>query len=179
MKTGDIFFQAFPKWYWYATMIDDLQPSDWTHCGIIYWADKWYKFFLGPWWVVESFPFVGTWTIPLWLAWVRLFFMKFSIRELKNRPSPTLFINAALAKIGKSYDYGFRWQDGTEYCSELIYDAYAEATGMPVCNPIQVGQFDAKALIKWHDKIASLQSGNVYNPNQLIITPLQIFNETK
>ncbi|MDR2971306.1 MAG: hypothetical protein LBU83_05175 [Bacteroidales bacterium] len=40
-------------------------------------------------------------------------------------------LGRAYSHLGKGYDYGFDFENDLYYCSELVYDAYAHATGNP------------------------------------------------
>jgi len=41
-------------------------------------------------------------------------------------------INRACSHLGKGYDYAFDLENDLYYCSELVYDAYAHATGKSI-----------------------------------------------
>jgi len=40
-------------------------------------------------------------------------------------------LNRACSHLGKEYDYAFDFENDLYYCSELVYDAYAHASGDP------------------------------------------------
>jgi hypothetical protein len=40
-------------------------------------------------------------------------------------------LNRAFSHLGKEYDYAFDFENDLYYCSELVYDAYAHASGDP------------------------------------------------
>lgn len=51
-------------------------------------------------------------------------------------------VAAARRHLGKSYDFLFRWDDQQIYCSELVYDAFREATGREIGTPAPLGTLD-------------------------------------
>lgn len=174
MKTGDIFVQQLPHITVIPGAIESIQGSPWTHCGIIYQETGWRKW-LGSWWVIEAFPVAGVWEIPYWVARWRFLWGKFELRSLPIIGKEVSFVNSAQVLLGKKYNLAFRWGNDAVYCSELIYEAFASATGTPMCH------LDILSTLKykpWLKDLAILQNSATVDLTQLVITVKDIYENS-
>jgi hypothetical protein len=69
-------------------------------------------------------------------------------------------LNRACSHLGKGYDYAFDLENDLYYCSELVYDAYAHATGDPHFFETQPMTFKKEGIAEflpyWHNYFEKL-----------------------
>ena len=58
------------------------------------------------------------------------------------------FVHSAQVLLGKKYNLAFRWGNDAVYCSELIYEAFAASTGMPMCHLDTLSSLNYKPWFK-------------------------------
>lgn len=134
LQEGDIIFQTSLSGQSRAIQI--ATGSRYSHCGILFQADT------GSWYVVEAVQPVKRTPLAQWAAHGKD--GRFTVKRLGT--GLTVEQRAALRKaagqyIGKDYDPYFGWGDDRIYCSELVWKAYQQATGMEVGTPQALGRF--------------------------------------
>lgn len=180
MKEGLLYFQRVPNWIpffgKFVRMIESVQGFQINHCGVVFEQKVPLKRWLGKWWAIESFPVVGVWEIPLWLIKARFFWQKIQFRFLPEfvEDPRRLYIECAVHE-GKKYDYGFRWSKDRIYCSEMVYDAYASATGNPLCHVENLKDLNYQPHVT---EIKELQAGKELDLTQLVVTVKDIYENS-
>lgn len=134
---GDIIFQTSQSGQSYAIQL--ATHSIYSHCGLLFKdEDKWY--------VYEAIQPVVKTPLNEWIA--RGDSGIYVVKRLKDADS--LLDKTALAKmrksvngnLGKDYDLWFGWSDDRIYCSELVWKAYHDATGLEVGQLKKLGDYD-------------------------------------
>lgn len=130
VQHGDFIFQHLPGDM--TAMIADITQSQYSHCGII--VKKPAGFFvlqaIGP--VLET---------PL-NQWINSGVGKrFTIVRLKKKFQSDIpaIISQGYKFVGKPYDIQYQWDDQKIYCSELIYKAVFNATGLRLAEFVRLG----------------------------------------
>ena len=103
----------------------------------------------------------------------------FTLKRLKSnldRRKRLSLVRRAKKFLGRRYDRQFRWSDGKQYCSELVYKTYKNALG------IELGRLDTiGSLYSSWNPITRFYVSRVYkrsrpNPKEPIITPQAIYD---
>lgn len=136
-KDGDIIFQTSQSGQ--SLAIQYATHSKYTHCGILF-RDK------GTWYVQEAVQPVSSTPFYDWIA--RGDSNYYVVRRLINADS--ILTDSVIAKMrvscmrrmGKNYDLYFGWNDSLIYCSELVWKAYNESTGLEVGHTRPMKEFD-------------------------------------
>ncbi len=147
LKEGDIVFQSNKGGQGLAIQMATKSPL--THCGVLFKEN-------GEWIVYEAVQPVRK--TPL---------KEFAINGddgsyvVKRMNDENVLNDEALknmkayleSNLGKNYDAKFQWSDDRIYCSELVWKAYFEATGLEVGKLSTAGDYDldnpaARALIQ-------------------------------
>ncbi len=171
---GDIIFQTSSSGQSYAIQL--ATHSIYSHCGILF-NDN------GEWFVYEAVQPVIKTPVKLWIA--RGDSGIYAVKRLKNADS--LLTENTLKKMrksvdqkmGKNYDLWFGWSDERIYCSELVWKAYNDATGLAVGELKKLGEYDLshpvvkKILNERYGKKIPLEEpmispGNIYSSDLLI-----------
>lgn len=134
---GDIIFQTSQTGQSYAIQL--ATHSIYSHCGLLFKDDN-------QWYVYEAIQPVVKTPVNEWIA--RGDSGIYVVKRLKNADS--LLTKNALVKMrksvngnmGKDYDLWFGWDDDRIYCSELVWKAYRDATGLEVGKLKKMGEFD-------------------------------------
>ncbi len=172
---GDIIFQTSSSGQSYAIQL--ATHSIYSHCGLLF-NDN------GEWFVYEAVQPVIKTPVKQWIA--RGDSGIYAVKRLKNADS--LLTENALKKMrksvdqkmGKNYDLWFGWSDERIYCSELVWKAYNDATGLAVGELKTLGEYDLshpivkKILEERYGKKIPLEEpmispGNIYLSDLLII----------
>ena len=134
---GDIIFQTSHSGQ--SEAIQLATHSQYSHCGVLF-NDN------GKWFVYEAVQPVSKTPFDEWVA--RGDHRYYVVKRLKNADSvltkPALDkMHAYVTKnLGKNYDIAFNWSDENFYCSELVWKAYHEATGLEVGHTKPLGDYD-------------------------------------
>ncbi len=122
-REGDIVFQSLPPGPLVAA-IEGITASPFSHCGVVMRDPD------GRWVVHEAIGVVRLTPLHLWIvrgrgaridAWRVRDTTSFDVEKLR----------AALGRhTGKAYDYRYAPEDNEIYCSELVYKAYRDASGL-------------------------------------------------
>lgn len=171
---GDIIFQTSSSGQSYAIQL--ATHSIYSHCGIVF-NDN------GKWYVYEAVQPVIKTPVQQWIA--RGDDGIYVVKRLKN---DSVLTTAALGKmrksvngnLGKDYDIYFAWTDDQMYCSELVWKAYHDGTGLEVGELKKLGEFDLshpavkKIMKERYGKKVPLEEpmispGNIY-ASELLVT---------
>lgn len=173
-QAGDVLFQALPEWMM-VTAIEAITGSAYSHCGIVAPAVD-----AGGWVVLESWALAGQGgeisggviETPLeeWLARCdNGHFVAARFRGLDFLEASEV-LSAAKRYMGRSYDIRFDLDNDEFYCSELIYRAYADATGAALVAPVAFGTLDWEP---WALFIRAAEKGEI-PIHRLVVTPQQL-----
>ena len=141
-QPGDILFQS--NSYRQSTAIKIVTESEYSHCGIVL-PHK------GKLVVFEAVEPVKITPIEEWIdrgdgrayAHKRLRESEKVLRE----EAVSNMMEYALDQIGKHYDLYFGWGEDRMYCSELVWKAYKEGTGLEVGRVEQMKDFDLSSRV--------------------------------
>ncbi|MDQ3109336.1 MAG: YiiX family permuted papain-like enzyme [Bacteroidota bacterium] len=165
---GDIIFQTSQSGQSYAIQL--ATHSIYSHCGILF-NDN------GEWYVYEAVQPVMKTPLSKWIA--RGDSGIYVVKRLKNADS--LLTKTALSKMrksvhdkmGKNYDAWFGWSNENIYCSELVWKAYNDATGLEVGKLKKLGEYDlSHPIVK---KIMYERYGNKPPLDEPMISPGNIY----
>ncbi len=131
-QNGDIIFQSLQKNELVET-IEGATNSPYSHCGVVRFKDG----------VTHALVKVKHTPLYLWLVQGR--FGSFSVYRLKSEYQQTIsrFIEELDKFVGLPYDFHYDMGDDAIYCSELVYKAYKQATGMEMGKLVRLGD------LKW------------------------------
>ena len=136
-KDGDIIFQKSNSRQ--AQAVKLATHSDISHCGILFNEG-------GEWKVLEAVEPVQIVPLASWIA--RDAQGHYTIKRLKkeynklNDSNVSAMLSTGKKWIGKHYDIYFNWNDEQLYCSELVWKLYFEGTGLEICTPRKLKEFD-------------------------------------
>jgi len=134
---GDIIFQTSNSGQSLAIQL--ATHSKYSHCGLLF-KDE------GRWYVYEAVQPVKRTVLQEWIN--RGDDHYYAVERLKNADSLLTedvimkMRKSATAKLGKNYDLAFDWSDDRIYCSELVWKAYHDATGLEIGALKKLGDFD-------------------------------------
>lgn len=154
LRDGDVVFQfnTSPT----AQAIRLATHSQWNHCGIVFIED-------GKPFVYEAVQPVRRIPLEEWAT--QGSGGKYAAKRLKSgmevdaKKLPALK-SATSKHLGKNYDLAFSWSDERMYCSEMVWKAYENATGIELGRRQKLRDFDlshplvqAKLKQRYGDKI--------------------------
>jgi len=159
-QEGDIVFQSLPRASKLVRLIEGVTESPLSHCGVVVNRD-------GKWFVNEAIWDVHDTAL---LDWVRrgrgARFCVFRVKPDHRRHLPQ-FIAALQKYQGLRYDYDFELDDGKLYCSELVYKAFRDASGIELGRLMKLGELNwkphADGLREYHGRDVPL--------DRVMITP--------
>ncbi len=130
VQHGDFIFQHLPGEL--TAMIADMTKSQYSHCGIIV---KKFNGFV----VLQAIGPVKETPLNEWINYG--IGKKFTIVRLKKeyRSKIPVIISQGYKFTGKPYDIQYQWNDQKIYCSELIYKAVFNATGLRLAEFVRLG----------------------------------------
>ena len=137
LRDGDVVFQSNSSPT--AQAIRIATHSAWNHCGIVFIEN-------GKPYVYEAVQPVRRIPLEDWAA--QGTDGKFSAKRLRtvssvlNGQKRTALKVAASKHLGKNYDLAFSWSDERLYCSELVWKAYKESTGIELGKRQKLRDFD-------------------------------------
>lgn len=165
---GDIIFQSSKSGQSYAIQL--ATHSIYSHCGLLF-NDN------GNWFVYEAVQPVTKTPVDEWIA--RGDNHYYVVERLKNADKILTseviqkMRNSINKKLGKDYDMAFGWSDERIYCSELVWKAYNDATGLKIGNLKKLGDFDLSSPIV--KKKLKQRYGNKIPLEEPMISPGNIF----
>ena len=143
-QVGDVLFQSLPASP-LVDAIEDATASPYSHCGILAKHE-------GRWVVLEALGSVRRTPLEQWIlqgrgAGVEVY--RFDNELAEEIPA---IIVAAEEFLGRPYDMRYRMDDESIYCSELVYKAVKNATG------VTVGKLDKLGDLDWRGHEALIRS---------------------
>jgi hypothetical protein len=134
-REGDIIFQSLPRGP-VVRAIEGATHSPYSHCGIVGKDEG------GNWVVYEALHGVEITPLPKFLDRGRGGgFAVYRLKASEQAHVPAVLTNVK-THLGKPYDIHYDWDDEKIYCSELIYKAYAAATGGELGRIVKFGELD-------------------------------------
>lgn len=133
---GDFVFQSLP----HIDLVDAIEGatgSRYSHVGMVIDKD-------GAWYVREAIGPVQDTPLYLWILRGRG--RNFDVYQLKPafRKNIEPMLAASKKYLDRPYDFRYRLDDEFIYCSELLYKAYYDATGVRLGKLIKLGQLNWK-----------------------------------
>lgn len=166
---GDIIFQTSQSGQ--SLAVSYATHSKYTHCGVLF-NDK------GKWYVYEAVQPVKK---TLFKDWITIGDSNYYVvrRLIKSdsivTPDVVTKMRASCNKrLGKDYDLYFGWDDSLIYCSELVWKAYNESTGLEVGHPKPMKEYDLTHPVV--QKTMTQRYGNNIPYDELMISPGDIFD---
>jgi len=166
---GDIIFQTSQSGQ--SLAISYATHSKYTHCGLLF-NDG------GNWYVYEAVGPVKKTGFREWIGHGDSSY--YVVRRLVKSDSimteaTTTKMRASVDKrMGTGYDFYFGWNDDLIYCSELVWKAYHESTGLEVGQPKPMKEYDlTNPLVQ---KTMTERYGNKMPYDTLMISPGEIFD---
>ena len=134
-QDGDIIFQSLPRQFDLVKAIEGITHSPYTHCGVVVKRR-------GKWLVLESIGNVRYTTLWRWV--IRGRGGRFAVYRLAARYKPDIpeFVKAMEGYLGRPYDYQYRLDDESIYCSELVYKGFLKAAGERLGSLVKLGDLD-------------------------------------
>lgn len=158
LREGDFIFQDIHGQLF--RVIEGVSGSRLTHCGIVVKKD-------GELYVLEAIGPVMLTPLNNWIH--RGIGSKFEIVRLKEPYQPYIpdIIRAAYRYLNRPYDIQYEWDDEKIYCSELIYKAVDDATGIKLAELKRLGD------MTWQPHAAFIRSisGGELPLDRKIMTP--------
>jgi hypothetical protein len=161
-QEGDIIFQSLP----HVDLVDAIEGitgSPYSHCGVVAKEN-------GTWLVIESIFDVHETPLASWARRGR--WGRFAVYRLKPeyRSHIPEFIEELHAFLGLPYDYRYRMDDESIYCSELVWKAWKNATGEELGTLVKLGDMNWKpfeqTIRKYEDGPPPLDRG-IISPRRL------------
>jgi|GEM_PF-257700 len=134
---GDLIFQTSQSGQ--SLAVSYATHSKYTHCGLLF-NDN------GKWYVYEAVQPVKK---TLFKDWITMgdsnYYVVRRLIKADSIVTPDVVHKMRASsnkRIGKDYDLYFGWDDSLIYCSELVWKAYNESTGLEVGHPKPMREFD-------------------------------------
>lgn len=164
---GDLIFQSLPS----SDLVDAIEgatKSPYSHVGIVLKSEK-------GWMVREAIGDVHDTKLTEFLSRGRNF--KFDVYRFKAKYQPLIpkIIAETANYLGRPYDIRYRMDDSAIYCSELIYKAAKDATGLKLGNLVKLGSLDWGP---YQSLIISIEGGPVPK-ERVMITPRDLAKATQ
>jgi len=158
VEEGDFVFQHMLGHL--TKMVAEVTDSPYSHCGIVIKKN-------GEYYVLEAMGTVKETPFDLWVA--QGLGQKITIVRLKKdlRSDMPEIIKEAYAFFNRPYDIQYKWDDKNIYCSELIYKAVQNATGVSMAEFVPLGDMNWKP----HEKFIRIISGGDIPLERKVITP--------
>lgn len=170
LKEGDILFHTSTSSQ--SSAIQLATHSVYSHCGLLFHRNANDK----NWYVLEAVQPVKWTPLDNWIVRgkAKHLVIKRAVITIKQQDA---IKNEALKFLGKNYDYTFEWSDNKIYCSELVWKAYFNATGIKLGNLLPLSSFDLKN--KQVSKILKERYGDKIPYTENVISPNAIFTSDK
>ena len=167
-KEGDILFQSLNRSSDLVRAIEGVTNSEFSHCGIVVKEN-------GNWYVNEAFGPVHNTPLDKWMSRGRGFRVSvFRLKEEYQKHIPSVI--SELEKYqGLPYDSRYRMDDKHIYCSELVYKAFLDATGL------KLGKLETLGSLNWEpfkSTIKKYENGPVPLDRQMI-SPISLSRSEK
>jgi len=162
-REGDLVFQSLPHGE-LVDAIEGISGSHYSHVGIVIRKGN-------DWYVREAIGVVGESRLADWEARGRYHhaFNVFRLRDDLQHFVPAL-VRQTGTFLGKPYDYKFDMDDAHIYCSELIYKAMYDASG------VRLGQLHKLGELHWQPYRRTIEKYEGGKPplERAMITPLAL-----
>ena len=166
-RDGDFLFQSLP----HNAVIDAIEgctESPFSHCGIVVNRG-------GQWKVVQAIGPVKETPLPVWIAQGRgNAYVAYRLRAPLDASIPEI-IAAAVRYSGRPYDIHYELDDAKIYCSELLWKATRDATG------VRLGKMQKLGELKWqpYEKvIREIENGGLPLEREMI-TPRAVTEDQR
>lgn len=129
LQNGDIVFQETGSQQGKA--VKAATNSRWTHVGLVFFRDNKPM-------VIEAVQPVKVTPLADFISRSPKSFYAMRLKNADQKITPANILKAEKycnKQLGKNYDSLFQWSDEKIYCSELVWKAYKEATGIELCKP--------------------------------------------
>jgi hypothetical protein len=134
IQEGDILFQSLPHGP-LVDAIEGMSASPYSHCGLVERRGH-------SWYVVEAIGPVKETPLGRWIDRGRLGHVAaYRLRSDLAEQSPKI-IARARRYLGRPYDIHYEFDDAKIYCSELVYKAVAQATGVRLGKTQRLGDLN-------------------------------------
>jgi len=166
VQEGDFVFQHLPGEL--LKVIADVTQSPYSHCGIIVRVgDRWF--------VLEAIGPVMLTPLNEWIhrgVGSRVTMVRLKEKYRKDIP---LIIEAGYNYMGRPYDIEYAWDDEKIYCSEMIYKAAWEGSGL------KLAAFKELKVMNWrpHESFIRQITGGELPLDRKMITPHDLANSDK
>jgi uncharacterized protein YycO len=135
-QDGDFLFQSLPR-NPLIVAIEGSTGSPFSHCGIVVQRD-------GKWMVLEAIGPVRETPLSAWIAQGRdNAYVAYRLKEPLHGKVPAI-IAAAEQYKGRPYDIHYEMDDAKIYCSELLWKATRDATGVKLGKIQKLGELNWK-----------------------------------
>ena len=133
-REGDIIFQSVPHCE-FVDLIEGVTESPYSHCGVVVNRN-------GKWCVNEAIVTVHDTPLLSWILRGRG--GRFRVQRLKPefQPHVPAFVQALGKYQGKPYDFDCKLDDSSIYCSELVYKAFRDASGIELGKLMSLGDLN-------------------------------------
>jgi hypothetical protein len=182
---GDLIFQESKSGQ--AAAIKDVTGSRYSHCGIVVKRDG--KLFVAE--AIEPVRVVATKSHPLRSIeeWIGAGVDKHAVLKRVHgglTPERLQQIEQSMLRFqGKPYDVLFQWSDDKIYCSEFIYDSFNDPA-LEEKHRIDLGTVQTFSQLNLEGELAKklikkryTEEGKQIDPNEKIITPVAVLNDSK
>lgn len=161
IQKGDILFQSLPK-NPLVIAIEGATGSPYSHCGLVVERS-------GEWFVLEAIGPVKETPLAEWIDQGRGdTFWAYRMTESLQSSLPEILFNAR-KHAGKDYDILYQFDNEEIYCSELIFNAVQEATG------VELGTIEMLGDLNWKPYEQTIIAIQGYVPlDREMITPVSL-----
>ena len=158
-QEGDIVFQSLPT-LGLVKIIEGVTESPFSHCGVVVNRE-------GRWKAFESIGNVHETSLHAWVSRGRG--TRFCVYRLKPefRKHIPAFVKALDKYAGRPYDFDFQMDDGYLYCSELVFKAFRDASGIELGKLMRLGNLNWKP---WEQQMRDYHGGDL-PLDRIMITP--------
>ncbi len=163
-REGDLVFQALPLEVDLVRAIEGITRSHYSHVGVLHRRK-------GEWTVIEATgagvvytPFEKWKSIGRDERWAA-----YRVKA-KHREHVGEFLTQLHPHAGKPYDFSYELSEDKLYCSELVYHAWAKATGQKMGTLTELGN------LNWRPFSATIEkyNGGPMPPDRQLISPVEL-----
>lgn len=161
-QIGDVVFQSLPDNVDLVEAIEGVTGSPFSHCGVVQRIDS-------EWMVIEAIGEVRRTPLQAWIARGRGHHIAaYRLREPYRKHIPAM-IAGMETLLGRPYDFRYRLEDESIYCSELVYRGYQMAT-----DGKELGVLRKLGDMNWEPYRAVIQKYEQCGPDDLPLDRLMI-----
>ena len=170
IKNGDIIFQTSLSGQ--SQAIQYATHSKYSHCGLIFHKDN----DTTNWYVIEAVQPVKWTYLADWISKGKneKYVIKRVLTDQKISDTTMLKVREkAIGFLNKNYDLTFEWTDDKIYCSELVWKAYKEGSGIEIGKLEKLESFDLTNEVVKKKMIE--RYGKKIPKDEIVISPDAIF----